>query len=481
MSLSYKTAQSSLHELCSRHLGSERNMETCRMRAKAPRPGVSIAATLLSAIIAFSSLLIPCHLGFSEASPMPVTSLSNTSLFLGYVTVGMTSVAYPVTLKNIGNATLSITKLAITGTDAGNFAESNNCGRSVPVGTSCTISLTFTPSASGLRNAALSITDDAPGGSQTVGLVGAAIVPAIDLSPSSLSFASRSLGTTSAAQSITVSNLGSGILLITKLEFTGTDSGDFAQTNSCGNSVATGGTCTIKVTYKPKADGSREASFSMTDNATGSPQTIGLSGTGTGSSGTTSTPPTSPAASLSTTSLDFGSQPIATTSAAQTVILSNGGGAALSISSLAISGANASDFAEVADTCGSSLAAGDTCTIEVTFTPSAAGQGTATLSVTDNASGSPQGVSFTGTGSPDVILSWVASPTSGVVGYYVYRGTSSGEESSNALNSAPINGTRYVDGNVSPGTTYYYAVTSVGSNGTQSARSIETEAKVPSS
>src|SRR5208337_760057 len=152
------------------------------------------------------------------------------------------------------------------------------------------------------------------------------------------------------------------------------------------------------VTFTPKASGSRAASLTITDNAGGSPQTVGLSGTGTVSAGV----------SLSPTSLSFGSQPVAT-STTQTVTLGNGGGAALSITGLAISGADAGDFAEIADTCGSSLAAGGTCTIGVTFTPSTAGQRTATLSITDNASGSPQAVSLSGTGSRDVILSWGAS------------------------------------------------------------------------
>jgi hypothetical protein len=186
-----------------------------------------------------------------------------------------------------------------------------------------------------------------------------------------------------------------------------------------------------------------------------------------------------PIASLSSTSLAFGNEPIDETSTAQTVTLSNTGNAALSITSLVIAGTNASDFAEVADTCGSSVAAGGNCMIGVTLTPFAAGQRTATLGVTDNASGSPQTVNLSGTGVHDVILSWAASSTSGVVGYNVYRGTTSGGESSTPLNSTAINGTTYVDASVTAGATYYYVVTAVGSNGVQSAASSETEATVP--
>jgi hypothetical protein len=207
----------------------------------------------------------------------------------------------------------------------------------------------------------------------------------------------------------------------------------------------------------------------FTDNAAGGPQTLDLTGTGA-----------APEVSLSATALTFASQPVATTSAPQAVTLSNTGNAALSISSVAITGANASDFPEIADTCGPSVSAADKCTIEVAFTPSAAGQRTATLSITDNASGSPQTVSLSGTGTHCVILSWTASTTAGVVGYNVYRGTTSGGESSTPLSSTPVNGITYTDANVTAVATYYYVVTAVGSDGVESAASNEAEASVQS-
>jgi hypothetical protein len=200
----------------------------------------------------------------------------------------------------------------------------------------------------------------------------------------------------------------------------------------------------------------------------GSPQTVSLTGTGTAA-----------AVSLSPNSLSFGSQSVGTTSTAQTSTLTNTGSATLSITSLAVTRTNASDFAET-DACGSSVAAGAHCTIAVTFTPAASGTRTAALSIADNASGSPQAVSLSGTGTHDMILSWTASATPGVRGYDVYRGTTSGGESSTPLNSTPINGTTYTDANVTAGATYYYVVTAVASNGvTQSAHSSEAAATVP--
>jgi hypothetical protein len=429
------------------------------------------AVVLATACIALAFWSTSCAGGGSTALvSTPGFSLSSTTVNFGLQLVGATSPAQTLTLTNNGNAALSITSFAVTGTNAGDFAQTNTCGTSVAAGATCTISATFKPSLVGTETASVTVTDNASGSPQAVALSGMGTESAVSLSATSLTFASQSVGTSSTAQTVTLTSTGSAALSITSLAITGTNAGDFAQTNTCGSSVAAGANCTISVTFTPTAGGSRTASVSITDNGSGSPQTIALSGTGTG-----------PGASLSPTSLSFVSQLIDTSSTAQTVGLTNSGNATLSITSIAITGSNAGDFAETADTCGSSLVAGGNCTIEVTFTPSAAGQRTATLSITDNASSSPQTVSLSGTGSHDVILSWTASVTSGVMGYYVYRGTSSGKESSTPLNSTPINGISYADGNVTAGGTYYYVVTAVGSDGVQSADSNEANATVPTS
>jgi len=114
-----------------------------------------------------------------------------------------------------------------------------------------------------------------------------------------------------------------------------------------------------------------------------------LSGTGT-----------APVAVLSPTSLNFGNQKQQTTSAAQTVTLSNTGTAQLTINSIAIGGTNAGDFSRTT-TCGATLAAGSNCTVSVKFKPTKKGTRTATLTVTDNSnavSNSTQFVSLSGTG-----------------------------------------------------------------------------------
>ena len=277
------------------------------------------------------------------------------------------------------------------------------------------------------------------------------------------------MGSSSAPLTATLLNTGTAVLDLSTVQVTGANAGDFSLSNHCGALLAPSAQCLLAVSFSPGGTGTRTAAVVFSDNATGSPQSLSLNGVGA--------PP--PEANLTPSSLSFGSQPVATTSAAQTITLSNSSSATVSIAGLSITGANSGDFAEVADTCGSSLSAGSSCTVGVTFTPSSPGQRTATFSITNSAGANPQSASLTGTGSVDVILSWSASPSAGVVGYNIFRGTTSGGENSTPLNSTPVSNTLYVDTTVTAGTTYYYVLTSVGANGLQSAPSNEAAAEVP--
>src|SRR5207247_7361126 len=171
-------------------------------------------------------------------------------------------------------------------------------------------------------------------------------VASVTLSPTSLTFPSQNVGITSAPQAVTLSNSGSAALSISSIAITGANGGDFAQTNNCGSSLAAGSKCTINVTFAPAATGTRTGTLTVTDNASGSPQTASLTGTGG-----------APGATLSPTSLTFPSQDVGTTSAPQAVTLSNSGSGPLSVSSIAITGANRGDFAQPHN-CHSSPAAG---------------------------------------------------------------------------------------------------------------------------
>src|SRR2546422_251431 len=243
----------------------------------------------------------------------------------------------------------------------------------------CTINVTFTPTATGPRSATLAVADNASNSPQTAGVSGAGVsLPALSPSPVP-GFGNQNVSTTSAAQAVTLSNPTGTALSITSITFTGANPGDFGQTNTCVSSVAAGGNCTINVTFTPTATGSRSATLTVTDNASNSPQTSGVSGTGT------ALPSLSPSPVP-----DFGGQNVGTTSAAQAVTLSNPSGTALTITSIGFTGTSSGDFGQT-NNCPlspSTLAANATCTINVTFTPTTTGSRNATLTVTDNASNS---------------------------------------------------------------------------------------------
>ncbi|MGO8790036.1 MAG: beta strand repeat-containing protein [Terriglobia bacterium] len=410
--------------------------------------------------------------GLTGTGASASVSLSPSSVAFGNQPVGVASASQSVTLTNTGNASLTLTSISVTGTNSGDFAQINACGTSLAANGSCAISVTFTPAASGSRSASISITDNATGSPQSVTLTGTGTASGVSLSPTSLTFGSQSVGVASTSQSVTLTNTGNASLTLTSISVTGTNAGDFAQTNTCGTSVAANGSCAISVTFTPAASGSRSASISIADNATsGSPQTVSLTGTGA-----------TPIAGLSPASFTFVSQPTDTSSSPESFTLSNTGTATLTITSIAFTGADPGDFAQNT-TCGATLAANATCTIAVIFTPSASGSRSGSLAITDNSNsvaGSTQSSTLSGTATHDVILSWTASSSSGIAGYNIYRGASAGAESTTPLNSAPISASSYTDSGVTPGTTYYYVVTAIASNGSaQGSASNEASATVP--
>jgi subtilase family serine protease len=213
---------------------------------------------------------------------------------------------------------------------------------------------------------------------------------AVKLSATSLAFGNQSAGSTSASKSVTVTNSGSASLTLSSIALTGAQADDFALSKTCGGSLSAGASCTFSVTFKPVSSGAKVASVTLTDNASGSPQSVALTGTGTSGGA-------APAVKLSATSLAFGDQAAGSFSAAKSVTLTNSGSGSLTLSSIGVTGAQADDFV-LSKTCGNSLSAGASCTISVEFAPVSSGSKVASVTITDNASGSPQAIALTGTG-----------------------------------------------------------------------------------
>jgi hypothetical protein len=263
---------------------------------------------------------------------LPAVSLSGTSQNFGSVLVDASSSAEQVTLTNNGGANLVISTAALNGPNASDFAISaDTCsGTTLTPSNTCSVSVTFTPSAEGSRSASLIFTDNASDSPQTVALSGTGIeifvhwpgpivlpprspfpvpgpgqpirvlppapivtapisvpvptpmpAPVIHLTSSPLAFSAQGVGTSSHAQTVTLTNTGNVSLTISGI----TSSGDFSQTNTCPTTLSAGADCTISVTFTPVAAGTRTGTLSISGDPDAGPQTVKLSGTGLVSTG----------------------------------------------------------------------------------------------------------------------------------------------------------------------------------------------------
>src|ERR1700688_3192821 len=218
--------------------------------------------------------------GLAPATP-GVTVVPSSPIMLPNTTQGATSAPVVVTVTNSGNATLNVSAVSLTGVNAADFTlASNTCTGAVAANATCTVRITFTPSATGARQANLQITDNAPASPQVVAITGNGLAPAtpgVTVAPTSpIMLPSTTQGATSAPVVVTVTNSGNAVLNISAVTLTGVNAGDFAlASNTCtGAAVAANATCTVRITFTPSATGARQANLQITDNAPASPQVV---------------------------------------------------------------------------------------------------------------------------------------------------------------------------------------------------------------
>lgn len=330
----------------------------------------------------------------SPSTNGPAATLSATTFSFGSLTINTTSAAQTATLENSGTSPLSISTIAVSGTNASVFISSNNCGSSLAAGQSCSIQVQFAPNVTGILSATLTITDNASNPSQSIALSGtgvSAASPAISLAPSSLSFANQLLNTLSALQTITVTNTGTGTLSLTEVALSGTNSSQFKVLNGCGSSLAAGASCLIQVQFAPTAAGPMTAAITLTDNAN-SPQTVALSGSAISSTTTGTT-----TVYLSLNNLYFYNRAVGSASAPESIVLINTGNNIFNLTSMVVTGSQPDSFL-VSSTCGSELAIGASCTISVSFLPQIVGTNSANIVLTDNAGTGAQSFPLVGHG-----------------------------------------------------------------------------------
>lgn len=327
----------------------------------------------------------------------PRAVISAGSLAFGDVLVGTSTSDQTVTVTNTGSIPMVLGNGAVTGSGASSFeTTADTCSSAtLDVGSSCQVSVRFSPSSVGEKTADYTITDNSPTSPHVISLTGTGIAPVATLNKTSADFGSQLVGTTSGNVGVAVKNTGAGSLVIGTTTITGQDATDFVVapgSNCAGATLAAGNTCLIVLRFKPTATGARAATLSITHNAANSPSTVALTGTGT-----------APEAGPAPTSIDFGVQQVGATSVPHVVTLNNPGTAPLHVSGLGIDGANAGDFSTSGDTCtGATVAPDGSCTVSVVFAPAAGGDRSATLHFTSD--GGPATVSLTGIGLPPADL-----------------------------------------------------------------------------
>src|SRR5581483_11387726 len=335
-----------------------------------------------------STVLITATTPGFDATPL--------SLNFGDQLVGTTSNSTAIAIANMGDEDLVISQIQITGASAGDFAFTT---AALPVnvkpGQTTTVNVTFSPSGTGNRAASLVVTDNAPGAPHTIALQGNGTQPGFSANQN-LDFGSQWVDASS-TRSLVINNTGTGPLTISNLAIGGTNAAEFSLPADLQlpMTISAGGSTTIVLTFKPADIGSRSANLTITHNAPASPSTVQLTG-----GGVRFLP--QPA------SVTFGNQLIHTTSAPQSLTINNNSSVDLVVSTLFITGANASDFAFGGETLPITVGAGGSKTLQVTFTPQAAGARSATLTIASNAPGSPHPVTLAGTGTAPV---FAAAPT----------------------------------------------------------------------
>jgi hypothetical protein len=321
----------------------------------------------------------------------PVT-LSNVSLNFGDIQVGVKSSPIVVTVTNNETVALNITGIS---TGGGVFTQTNTCGQPLaPNGGTCTISVYFTPTATGTATGTLMVTDGAGNSPQTASLTGIGATSAISLSPGTLAFGNQVLNLASAGQAITVTNSGFVNLTVNSV----VASGGYSQTSNCAGATLTPGqTCTITVTFAPTIVGSMPGAITVNDTAVGAPHVVGLTGSGI------------LALSMSG-NITFAATNVGSTATAQTMSLTNN-----QSQTLTFTWATSGDFSAVGSTsnpCNGTLAAKAKCSFLVSFTPTTNGIIKGNLTITPTPSGNIVAGGLTGTGQNGATSPLTFSPAS---------------------------------------------------------------------
>lgn len=338
--------------------------------------------TLAVALASTGSGAMAIDSGPFSAQPDPVA--------FGTQAVGVTTPAKTVTFSDdTGSVPITIANVSASGDY--NLGADNCSTQVLNQGDTCTVTVTFTPGSAGADNGTLTITDDDTtdgNPSQSLELHGSGVADQFSAAAGPLDFGDQRVGTTSAAQSVLVTNNTDYDANPAGPNVTGANSGDF-DAIGCTSTVVANGTCAVTVDFTPAATGSRSATLNVAG------QGISLSGNGT-----------NPNAQVSPGSIAFGNQPLHVISQSETITLQNTGTAPLTYTSTGVGGANPGDFSVSDAGCAAAvtLAPTDSCSVTVAFNPTATGARSAVVSINDNdPQNGTQTVNVSGTGTPSSV------------------------------------------------------------------------------
>ncbi len=355
-------------------------------------PGIYDANLLLNSNDADSpQIVIPVQ--FTVGPP----EITVTPLALDFGTIELGgSATLNITVQNDGNLNLEVSETSIGGTNAGDFSiASGGAPFSVPGGGFQTVAVTFNPANAGAKSATLLIvSNDADEDSVLVTLSGTAVTPDIEVSPLVHDFGNVRVNT-GATQPVTISNLGTSNLVVSALNLTGTNAGEFSFSGvTLPLNIAPGNSFAVPVTFTPATPGPKSAALDVVSNDLDEPMvSVSFSGSGV-----------TPEIEVQPLALDFGDVTLGNT-ASQTVVIHNLGDFPLTVSGTALVGAHAAEFAITAGGAPFVLNPGENQTVTVTFIPLTVGPKTASMRITsDDDDESTVDVSLSGNalGVPDI-------------------------------------------------------------------------------
>ena len=305
-----------------------------------------------------------------------------------------------ISLTNQGSAGVNFGLPEITGPNASDFVVAANTCVTLAVlppvdyqDNACAITVAFSPSAVGERNATLQIIDNSPSSPQTVNLYGTGQVIQRSLSASAvtLDFGGQDIGTAASSLPLQITNTGTGPVNIGAIKITGTNAADFAidpLTNAtCGTATLPGSTCTVYVSFTPSVNGPETATLTVTSDASTGPILVSLLGEGQ---------KVVTQLNASESKLDLGIQTIGSTGPVGSFTITNNGDTVVTFYPSSMTGAGAGSFVVTQNTCTATLAPGGVCSMSAAFAPSTTGVSVAALNI--NSTASPITVWLTGTG-----------------------------------------------------------------------------------